>query len=384
MLERFLNACESARISLTGIARPSRIRVVARVSPRNLRRLMRLADEHGCRVAEVSRHGLYALSRRVLVRPALIAGLCIALFAGILSTQFVLGVRVSGVEDEQAQAVFERAAIRGAKRGALWGMLDQGGLQRALEQDLDFAQKVLVHKRGVVMEIEVLPYITGPPLFEKGEVCDIVASRGAIIHSIVALEGTPHAKVGDVVRRGDVLIRGTFMRNYGEGKERFVQARGIVMGRIAYMGTARVSLEAQSYEKTGREATLRTLDIASWHIALDEGTPFEDSILVRVSQAPIVGHVLPARVTQKTYAEVKTVSRRLSYAEAERTGVAYARREAQKQIPLGVSEYHQTVYSELTEDRHVVVRVYLSALVPIGMENRQMMTEPLLYIPKYW
>ena len=332
----------------------------------------------------MSRHGLYALVRCLMVRPVLIGGLCIALILGVLSTQFVLNVRVVGVEQEQALQIIDMAGQCGAKRGALWAKLDQQELQRQLEMRLDIAQKVLVHKRGVVMEIEVIPYVEGPTLFQRGDVCDIVANQTAVVESIIALEGTPCVEPGDVVYRGDVLIRGTYMRNIDEGKQRFVQARGIVMGRVSYMGRARVCMAVQMPKKTGRTEAERTLDIAGWKIPVSKYTTFEDSVLINQSETVLVGSVLPATVTTRTYAEVLNIPGEQTYAEAEVAGIAYAKEDAQSKMPAGLIVARQTVYSEMTPDGAVEVRVYLTAVVNIAMENKQMITEPLLYIPKWW
>ena len=208
MLERFLNACESAHIPLTAMKRTARLRLTAHVCAHHRRQLLRIAEQMRCEVTELSSHGLYALFKRIFRRPVLIACLVLSIAAGILSTQFVLDVRITGVAGEQVSQVLVAANQCGARRWSLWARLDQGDLQRELEKLVPFAQKVLVHKRGVVMEIEIIPYVQGPPLFKKGDVCDIVASQNAVVESIIALNGTPIVNKGDVVHQGDVLIRG--------------------------------------------------------------------------------------------------------------------------------------------------------------------------------
>ncbi len=384
MLERFLNACESAKIPLTALKRVARLRLTAHVCVHHNRRLFRIAEQTRCEITVLSAHGLYAMLLRLFKRPVILVCLVLALIAGMLSSRFVLDIRVSGVKGERAARVLQAADQCGVRRWALWSALEQGVLQRELEKSIPFAQKVLVHKRGVMMDIEVIPYVEGPPLFKNADVCDIIAFDNAVVESVIALDGTPVVSRGDVVRQGDVLIRGTFMRNVDEGKQRFVQARGVVIGRVSYKGFASVSLTAQSYQLTGREQQVRTISIALWKIPLSDSTSFAQSILVKQTEEAIVGNVLPASITTKTYAEIKPVSAIQSYSQAEALAIAYAKAQAQKKMPLNCSAIRQTVYSELTEDGNVDVYVYLTTLLPIGIENRQMMQDPLLYIPKYW
>jgi sporulation protein YqfD len=366
---------------LTSMKRTSRLVLTARVRPFHYKRLLRVAEQVRCRVAVQSKHGAYALFLRLLNRPVLIVCLVLALLAGVMSTQFVLDVRVIGVTGNKASKVLSAAYDLGAKRWALWAKLDQGSLQRTLEQHVPFAQKVLVHKNGVTMDIEIVPYTDGPVLFKSGDVCDLVSDQYAVIESVIALDGTPTVGKGDVVRPGDVLIRGTFIRNIDEGKQRFVQARGIVIGRVGFMGEAKVSLDVKTYEKTGREQNVRSLCIAGWKIPLTGKATFAQSILAAERIEPIIGGVLPANVTTLTYAEVITVTNPRIYSEAESTAIGFAARQAQATMPLQGTNVQQVVHSELTDDGFVLARVYLTVSVPIGIENKQMVTDPLLYYP---
>ena len=384
LLERFINACEANGLALSAVRRISRIRLSARIAPRHLRRVRRIADQARCQITVLSRHGFYALWGYLAHRPVLIVGLCVALFLGILSTQFVLDVRVSGVDDAQAKEILEIAGQYGAKPGALWGHLDQQDLQRHIEMQAGFVRKILVHKRGMVLLIEAIPGVDAPPLFQTGDVCDIVASRNAVVQSVIALDGTPCVKPGEVVRRGDVLIRGTFARNMDEGKQRFVQARGIVLGRVSCVASARVSLSTYALEKTGRIASVRSIHIAGWVVSATGENLFAQSILLHRGETTLVGSVLPASVNTSIYAEAKRVPCVQTYAQAEARGASQARSKAQKMLPAGVSSMREMVCSRLTGDGAVEVRVYLTAVVPIGMENKQMIQEPLLNLPRWW
>jgi sporulation protein YqfD len=364
--------------------RLSRLRVEARVSPHRIKKLLRLGEQCRINVAVGSSHGAQAIVSRQAKRPVLIGGFVLALLLLVSATQFVLDVRVSGISGDRAVKVLQKAYDSGARRGALWGSLSQHELQLRLERELGFVQKALAHKRGSLLEIEIIPYIDPPQPFVKGEPCDIVASRGAVVENVIAIEGTPVVKPGDVVRRGDVLIRGTYIRKPGEGKQRFVQARGMVMGRVSAMGTASVGLSCIAYEPTGRTQTVRTLELFNNSLPLGPVCAFEHAVQAGVDEAVVVGLVLPARVISRTYAETRAVERKIGYALAESTGIALAKADAQIKMPEGFTAAGQTVYSELTPGGFVTVRVYLTAIVPVGTENRQMMTDPLLYIPKYW
>ncbi len=381
-LERLLNALERAHIPLYAIDRQTRLRLRARVRLYQLGALERIAQDLHVHVHVVQRRGLAYQCQKLLGRRALFIALCACTLLAVASTQFVWHVRVTGLPQEQAARVLQAAQSLGYWRGALWGRLDAGEIERQMLLYTEDAARVLAHKRGVVLELEVVPFTQAPELFQKGQPCDVVADCDAIIDSIVALEGTPMVQVGDAVHPGDVLIRGTFERNYEEGAQRFVQARGVIVGRVSVTGTAEVPYVTEEPVETGNQQQVRTLQIGSFCAPLSQPLQFEDAILLSQSEQLLGATVLPARVVTRQYAEVKRVSRVRSYAETERQALSYAEADARAKLPQG-AQIVKISQQSVAQDESVSAMVHLQYLIPIGKEQLEMDTSPLLSEPQW-
>lgn len=381
-LERLLNVLEREHLPLYAIERQSRLRLCARVRLYQLKMLRRIAQDMHVSVRVVQQRGLAYQCYKLFKRRSLFITLCVCTLLAALSTQFIWRVRVTGLPQEQAAQVLQAAQSLGYRRGALWGRLDAGEIERQMLLHTQDAARVLAHKRGVVLELEVVPFEQAPDIFQKGQPCDIVADGDAIIDSIVALEGTPMVQVGDAVHAGDVLIRGTFERNYEEGAQRFVQARGVIMGRVSVTGETKVLYETQDPVQTGQVQQVRTLQIGSFCAPISQPLAFEDAIVQAQSEQLLGATVLPARIVTRQYAEVKRVSRIRSYAETERQALAYAEADARKKLPQGAQIVKTSKQSTALDDG-VSARVHLQYLVPIGKELLEMDTSPLLVEPQW-
>ena len=301
---------------------------------------------------------------------------------------FLLGCEKVRVEFP-TKTVFDSVSL-GVEEGDRIGIVGRNGdgkstLLNLLAGTLD-PDDGRVLKNGTVhvgvLELEVVPFTQAPELFQKGQPCDVVADCDAIIDSIVALEGTPMVQVGDAVHPGDVLIRGTFERNYEEGAQRFVQARGVIVGRVSVTGTAEVPYVTEDPVETGNQQQVRTLQIGSFCAPLSQPLQFEDAILLSQSEQLLGGTVLPARVVTRQYAEVKRVSRVRSYAETERQALSYAEADARAKLPQG-AQIVKISQQSVAQDESVSAMVHLQYLIPIGKEQLEMDTSPLLSEPQW-
>ena len=381
-LERLLNALQQQGLPLFAVERQSRLRLRARVRLYQLRALKHIAQELHVSVEVAQCRGLAYQWHRLWKRRALFIALCACTLLAVLSTQFVWHVRVTGLPGEQAAQVLETARQLGYARGVLWGRLDAGEVERQMLLYTQDAARVLAHRRGVVLELEVVPFTQAPELFQKGQPCDIVADCDAVIDSIVALEGTPMVQAGDAVQAGDVLIRGTFERNYEEGAQRFVQARGVIVGRVSVYGEAKAPYETQDPVQTGNQQEVRTLELGSLCAPLSQPLMFEDAIVLSRTEQLLGGTVLPARIVTRRYAQVKRISRIRSYADTERQAFGYAEADARKALPQGAQAVKVSRQSTAMDDG-VWARVHLQYLVPIGKELLEMDTSPLLVEPQW-
>lgn len=119
--------------------------------------------------------------------------------------------------------------------------------------------------RGMTLLIRMVDGVpAGTPLSETGA-GDVVAARDGIVDSIRTKAGTALVQPGDVVRKGQILIRGE--ERTGSGV-RAVSARGVVMARVWDAAAVRMDLTELHTSYSGRteeSVTVVSPWFALWH-----------------------------------------------------------------------------------------------------------------------
>ena len=174
------------------------------------------------------RKGLPArIIKAVRVKGALI-GAVLAILINLFASLFVWDVRVEGIENISEASLLLRLEEAGLSVGSLWYGIDKNRLEAAVLADNGDLAWLTVNRRGSVAYVKVIESSEHKELSDIYEAGNIVADRDCIIESISVERGSAAVKVGDVVRKGDLLISGITDTPGGTVIE---QARGEVAGR---------------------------------------------------------------------------------------------------------------------------------------------------------
>lgn len=268
--------------------------------------LQTLSERYSLPCRLVGRSGLDALGHFLRARWTLSAGVLLFCALLYLFSSRIWMIDVSFVGERaplfSEGEILDLLAASGVYPGMAAGNLDTTLLQMHLEAasgDLSF---VGVRRRGAQLLVEVAPVVEAPELFELDRARDLVSVADGVVVSVNALSGEPCVKPGDVVRRGDTLIRGEEM----ETKEstRGVAALGEVIVRTWITAEGEIPLTQTVREPTGRENTsaqLRLMD--SWSIDLISGEAYALSEDV-VEHLPVGGLFLPLEIVRTTTHEL--------------------------------------------------------------------------------
>lgn len=153
--------------------------------------------------------------------------------------------------------------------------------------------------RGMTLLIRVVDGVpAGTPLSETGA-GDVVAARDGIVASIRTKAGTALVQPGDIVRKGQILIRGE--ERTINGGVRAVSARGVVMARV--WDAAAIRMDATELHTVYSGRTEETMAVISPWFALWQ-TPESEFSQADVSRRtlPLGGFFLPLTcVWEKRY-----------------------------------------------------------------------------------
>lgn len=253
--ERLINSCVGRRILVQEVRWCGK-GLTFRIPLRSLRAVRAMAREAGVRVRLAGYRGLPFLLRDLRPHAGFLVGAVLSLLAlnGLAAPIWV--VRVEGTAALPPAAVRDAALRAGLRPGTLRWRLDLDAVEGHILRSLSELVWADVELRGIVALIKVAerePLYFFAPGRTPGEV---VAARDGVVVSILAVQGEAAVSPGQVVARGDVLLRPPQPSPGRAG------AVGVVWARVWYTGQAAVPLVWVQYRETGRSHVRWSLAVA--------------------------------------------------------------------------------------------------------------------------
>jgi similar to stage IV sporulation protein len=174
--------------------------------------------------------GIYGKILGLKNKTALAISLSIVILLCILSQNVIWDVRIDGNESISDSEIILELENCGLSVGDFWHSVDRSLVETKVLADYPKLAWININRRGSVAYVDVIEKEVEEVLPEELKCSNIVASEDCIIEEITVKCGVAVVKVGDVVKKGDLLISGVLPRELGGG---FCTAQGEVKGRVA-------------------------------------------------------------------------------------------------------------------------------------------------------
>lgn len=325
---RFVRYAGEQGIRLTNVRRTAPKRLNALVREDSLPQLQDIALHGGWKLTTGSRIGTGRAADWLHRRWLLAAAVLIAGIALLAASQVIWRIEIDDAGTYEADI---RLALEemGLKAPMLRSQVDIGELRDALEWRYPRIAWFECGWRGsalVIRPVEgVLPRTDG----ENDGARDIVATRDGIVHTIVTRAGTPVVKAGDVVRAGDLLIRGE--ERTSEGAVKPVAARGSVTARVWEGASVRMSASERVTAYTGNEETVWTIR-TPWFDLWPMGECAYSQYDTAVSEMAFGGIFLPMILHAETRMEAEISAEMRDQDELEADAYAAALRKLHEKV----------------------------------------------------
>lgn len=319
-LERFLNTLEKEGIFLINARRVDRrtLRCICRSA--DLEAISAIAREKGWRMEKAVPVGLGARLRRWLSRPGLVAGAILAAVLLAVAMRFVWVIRIVDAGPYQAD-IAAYLSEEGYHSGMPKKNTNAATLSLLLQRRYPQVAWFRVYVNNVTLVVECTQGVPAPQLPEV-EPCDLIAARDGVVESVQVYGGTALVRPGDLVREGQVLIRGE--ERGADGEMVPAAARGRVIARCWQEETVRVSLQETLSRETGRKEERRQLCTPwlCWPQTLE--SPEYLTYHLSLTDTPVVGSFFPVwqRVAQYREVELTLAQRPMQEAKAEAEAAA--------------------------------------------------------------
>ena len=154
------------------------------------------------------------------------------------------------------------------------------------------------------MIVSIDEALEAPEIVDKNEICNIIASKDAIVSELIVQNGTARVQVGDVVKKGDLLVEGVMEGTYTGIRQ--VHAEATVIGKNYYEKTKTEKFIQFEKEETGNKVEKNELYLNNFKINFHKGVSnFKNYDTINTSKKIKLfsNFYLPIEVRKTTYIE---------------------------------------------------------------------------------
>lgn len=203
-----LTLIHDAGIILHQVSMPDELTLRVTVRRQDVKTLHHMLKNKGVHIQRDGKKGVYWRLRSVLRRPMMVGGiLLLFLLCTFLPTR-VFFFRVEGNVNVPTRLILEQAASCGLNFGASRRAVRSEKVKNALLEAVPQLQWAGVNTSGCVATISVRERQPSSKNDTDGGVSSIIATQDGIIQELTVTGGNPLCKVGQAVKKGQILISG--------------------------------------------------------------------------------------------------------------------------------------------------------------------------------
>lgn len=247
--ERFINLCKNREIEIIQIFLINDT-WYCKIKCRDYFKLKMFIKKTGCWCKIRKKNGMPFLYRKIKARKGLIFGSLLFLMIITQCSGRIWQINVDGgflhTREQIMQVIQEELGVYG---GVLAEQIDCFEIEKRLRLDYNEIGWISVEKRGCRLFVNLNESVMPKESGTREEPSHIIAEQDGIVRKIEVMAGIPRVKVGDEVKKGDVLISGVvpIMGDYEElVRNEPVVAEGAVYLESEFSYNARYSM---TYEK---------------------------------------------------------------------------------------------------------------------------------------
>lgn len=268
-IERFLNICRNKNILLQDLSREMNTYIKVKILKSDFKEIRHIAKKTKCKVKIKKKSGIPFVINKYRKRKVFaVAILVIAIFIFII-TKFIWNVEIRGNKKIDTEEIKQLVAEYGITEGKLKSGINIEKISNLIRLNRNDIAWIGITLKGTNAIVEIEETIEKPEIIEKDKICNIVATEDAIISKIIVQNGTARVKVGDEVKKGDLLVEGIMEGTYTGTRQ--VHAEATVFGKIIYEKEKKEAFLQSEKIKTGKEEEKIEICINNFKINFNKG-----------------------------------------------------------------------------------------------------------------
>lgn len=321
--ERLLNLCAQQGVAFWGLQWIDDSTLVFISRRGTLSTVQQLAQRLSCTLEVDNRWGLPFFLGRFRYRYAFLVGLTISVITGMILSNFIFTIEVTGNETVSTGEILTELRRFGVTEGVYGPNLERIEIAQQALLVLDELSWMAINLHGTRIEVIVRERILPPVTKKMQGVSHIYAKTSGIVMDMQVLDGMPMVLEGDTVAEGDMLISGDVEMKppiYSPDSPSQwlrVHASGEIFARTWRVLEMKIPLTTTTKSHTGEEKSKRWLeflglkvdffgnssisegkydkitDVYQWHMPSGEKLPFAFAVETTHAYTPISVSVNP-------------------------------------------------------------------------------------------
>lgn len=305
-IERFINICISRKILIWNLKREKSSILKVNVGIRDFKKIREIAKKTKCRIKIQNKKGIPFLLNKYKKRKVFAVLLIVTLFMIIVVSNFVWNIDVIGADKIQKEELIKDLNECGLEIGKKKSSINTKEIINNIRLKREDIAWIGINLKGTNAIVEVVEAKSKPNIINEDELCNIVATKEGIITKINSQNGTSLVKIGDLVKKGDILIGGWLEGKYTG--TRYVHAKGEVEARVWYTKKQIIDLNYKKRTKTGNAETKYSVSVNNFQINFYKRLPkYEnyDTICDSKKLKIFSNFYIPIELRKTTYEEVQ-------------------------------------------------------------------------------
>ena len=324
---------ERSGIYLENLKREKSTIIKASVPVKEFKNVAKIAKESKCKIKIKSKKGLPFILNRYRKRKIFALLIFIILIIIAILSNFVWNIQIEGTEKISKDELIQTLKEEGLSIGKFKPGIETREIINKVRLDRDDIAWIGIEITGTNAIVKVVEAEEKPEIVDEDEYCNIVATKDGVVTKIMAQNGTPLVKNGDLIKKGTVLIGGWLEGKYTG--TRYVHSNGQVEAKVWYTQKERVYLKETKKEDTGEAQNKYSVNINNFIINFNKRvSKFEnyDTIEEAKKIKLFSNFYLPIELVKTTYKEYKVVEIAHTLEEAKTIGIERAKDKLNAQI----------------------------------------------------
>ena len=368
-IERFINMAISNGIYIWDIKKQSYTSISAKVGLDSFRKMREIVRKTDCTIEIKEKRGLPFAWKNLKRHKLFAASIVIFVVMIYIMCSYIWMIEVVGTKNIDPKTVLEIVSNEGLKEGARKSQLDKHSIENRVLIKLSSLSWVGIQIRGTKATIEVVEKREEPELISKTDSCDIVASKSGVINKILVLNGDGVVKDGTTVKKGQVLVTGTIIRENTE--TRLVHSLAQITARTWYEDAEEMELQQIEFKETGRKATFYKLKVLDKELGFKKSNPYNEYNETREEKNIISfgDYIFPIKLMSNKFQELIKVPKTLTVEQAKKR----CEERLNERLKLQLSENAVVLDKKIiyyVEEKSVKAKITVEILEEIGVKKR--------------